>query len=488
MGKPDENARNLRVRFADYIKSVACAELSPLAPAAALAAGIIAIKSLALHRIAANHYKDKNFDITASGDHDMHFNPHQTIFENISHAVDENMGIFARKSASKLPYAHVFKKNLKTSNTGLPHQAVTEHVRANKNALPHDILRHFFGEDIVLDFASPTHDINTLTPETSGGDVADLQIKLNRISFHCPAIPKIPAISGVHDEDTQTAVNAFRRVFGLAHGASEAVLHKIDELHTHIRSIDNIAKHRKRLFGANAPLQLPLTFGDESNAVAHAQHKLAVLSTFHPEIPPPEVSGFFDDTTLQAVNAFQDTHMQNAENTANIASNANTTNNANSPAISGQICRNTWHKLETLASSYSNALEFSSPAMPYGGTVLSEGMENEEVRTLQTFLETLRSVYPMLPRLSPTGTFGPVTKEALTIFGRLHGLNSNGVAGEEMWNALSNAYSDVRLGNTLHDGQFSGVLRANSETNPNANDVQGAMPESNSNCNSNRAK
>ena len=51
LGAPQENARNVTVRFADYIKNVASSEIYPTWPESAIRANILAQISYALNRI-----------------------------------------------------------------------------------------------------------------------------------------------------------------------------------------------------------------------------------------------------------------------------------------------------------------------------------------------------------------------------------------------------------------------------------------------------
>ena len=91
LGAPSENARNVTLSFADYIKNVASSEIYPTWPESALRANILAQISFALNRVFTEYYRSRgyDFDITNSTSIDQSFVYGRDIFENISRIVDE---------------------------------------------------------------------------------------------------------------------------------------------------------------------------------------------------------------------------------------------------------------------------------------------------------------------------------------------------------------------------------------------------------------
>ncbi|MCL2383017.1 MAG: hypothetical protein FWC79_02415 [Oscillospiraceae bacterium] len=59
LGHPSASARNVRVRFSDYIKNVASSEIYPTWPQAALEANILAQISFALNRVFTEWYRSR---------------------------------------------------------------------------------------------------------------------------------------------------------------------------------------------------------------------------------------------------------------------------------------------------------------------------------------------------------------------------------------------------------------------------------------------
>ena len=84
IGEVDDNGKNIRVPFIEYIKNVASGELYPTWPEEALKANILAIISFTLNRVYNEWYRSKgyNFDITSSITSDQTFREDRQFFEN----------------------------------------------------------------------------------------------------------------------------------------------------------------------------------------------------------------------------------------------------------------------------------------------------------------------------------------------------------------------------------------------------------------------
>ena len=92
LGAPSENAQNVTVPFADYIKNVASSEIYPTWPEQAIRANVYAQMSYVLNRVFTEWYRAQgyDFDITNSTRYDQSFVPGRDIFENISTIVDDS--------------------------------------------------------------------------------------------------------------------------------------------------------------------------------------------------------------------------------------------------------------------------------------------------------------------------------------------------------------------------------------------------------------
>ena len=80
----------------------------------------------------------------------------------------------------------------------------------------------------------------------------------------------------------------------------------------------------------------------------------------------------------------------------------------------------------------------------YPGYVLSEGMQNEDVRDLQTYLSYIGRTYPEIPEIPVTGYFGEQTRDAVYTFQRLFGLPISGLVGHSTWYAIAEEYNALK--------------------------------------------
>ena len=76
----------------------------------------------------------------------------------------------------------------------------------------------------------------------------------------------------------------------------------------------------------------------------------------------------------------------------------------------------------------------------YPGFFLSEGMRNQSVSDLQTYLSLISSRIPEIPSVSVTGYYGPQTEEAVLAFQRLFGITESGAVGPVTWATIANQY------------------------------------------------
>ncbi|MCL2860569.1 MAG: SpoIID/LytB domain-containing protein [Oscillospiraceae bacterium] len=121
LGTPTSSARNVRVRFIDYIKNVVSSEIYPTWPNNSLRANIHAIITFALNRIYTEWYRSRgnNFDITNSTRYDMAFVENRNIFQNISNIVDEVFNVYARRMGFRDPYFTEFCNGTTVTCSGM---------------------------------------------------------------------------------------------------------------------------------------------------------------------------------------------------------------------------------------------------------------------------------------------------------------------------------------------------------------------------------
>ena len=202
LGAPGSDAANVTETFADYIKNVASSEVYPTWPIEALKANIIAQISVALNRVYTGYYRNNgyDFDITNSPAYDQTYIYQRDVFSNVSEIVDEIFNSYIRKRDFVEPLFAQFCDGVEVNCQGLSQWGSLQLADDGLNYL--EILKHYYGEDIVLESDVPIGDLPSLTPNATliegdtGREIELLQRRLNRISVNFPGIPKIPKTDG----------------------------------------------------------------------------------------------------------------------------------------------------------------------------------------------------------------------------------------------------------------------------------------------------
>ena len=148
LGAPSENAPNVTVPFADYIKNVASSEIYPTWPENAIRANIYAQISYALNRIYTEYYPSRgyDFDITNSTTIDQSFVYGRDIFENISQIVDEIFNDYVIRSGSVEPYFTAYCDGREIQCNGLEQWGTVS--LAEQGYTPFEILQYYYVNDI----------------------------------------------------------------------------------------------------------------------------------------------------------------------------------------------------------------------------------------------------------------------------------------------------------------------------------------------------
>ena len=95
--------------------------------------------------------------------------------------------------------------------------------------------------------------------------------------------------------------------------------------------------------------------------------------------------------------------------------------------------------------------------LPFPGRVLRPGVEGNDVRALQEYLNYISGTYKEIPRITVDGSFGRATENAVNEFVRLFNLPpSSGRVTAQVWNAIISVYDDLYVGNTVNENQFPG--------------------------------
>lgn len=311
LGAPGQDARNVTVPFAEYVKNVASSEIYPTWEENALRANILAIISFALNRVYTEYYRSRgyDFDITNSTGIDQYFVEGRSYFENISRLVDELFDTYIRRQGFVEPLATKFCNGTTSTCSGLSQWGSQELARQGQSTL--EILRNYYGDDIELVTDAPIQGISESYPGTplrlgsAGPYVTVVQASLNQIGQNYPAIPKVNPDS-IFGPETEEAVRVFQRIFNLTPDGivGRATWYQLIRIYVAVLRLAELqSEGQQRYFVQEYPDLLSL--GDTGEYVRQLQYLLSVLSEFLPEIPSPGQTGVYDLATRNAVQAFQ---------------------------------------------------------------------------------------------------------------------------------------------------------------------------------------
>ena len=217
----DSTAANYYVRYKDYIKNVASSEIYATWPDATIRANVLAIMSFTLNRIYTEFYRGKgyNFNITSSTAYDHKFIYGRNIYDNISLIVNEMFENYLSRPNVKQPILTQYCDGNRVSCPNWMSQWGSKNL-ADQGYSTIQILRNYYGDNMYINTAEEISGIPSswpgyeLTLGASGNKLLQMQEQLNVIAEVYSSIPTVYE-NGYFDEETQDAVEAFQRLFGL---------------------------------------------------------------------------------------------------------------------------------------------------------------------------------------------------------------------------------------------------------------------------------
>ena len=433
LGLPDQPAENVTVNFSDYIKNVASSEIYPTWPESAIRANIYAQISYALNRVYTEWYRSKgyDFDITNTTQYDQYFVKDREVFENISRIVDEIFNNYVVREGSVSPLFTAYCNGTTSRCDGLSQWGTV--TLAEQGYTPIEILQFYYGDDIAIIENAPIRPNVESYPGfplklgSSGNEVKTIQQQLNRIADAYPSIPKINDPNGIFGAQTEAAVKRFQNIFNLAQDGivGKSTWYRIKNVYNGVKKLAELTAENLTFDEVEPIYPSLLKEGMSGDYIKTLQYYLNIVAYFYPQIPNIDVDGYFGPKTKEAVIAFQEMF---------------------GLVPDGIVGRDTWKALSSAYKTSINSIpeEYKSEAeIVYPGYVLSEGITNDDVRRLQTFLEKISQAYPSIPSVTVDGVFGEKTKEAVSAIQRMYGIPVSGVAGPVTWGLIINLYNGI---------------------------------------------
>lgn len=447
IGSPDSDGMNVTESFADYIKNVASSEIYPTWPEEALRANILAQISVALNRVYTEFYRSRgyNFDITSSPAYDQTYVYGRDIFGNISEIVDEIFDSYIRRQEFIEPLFATFCDGVEVNCDGLSQWGSVE--LANQGLDYFSILRNYYGNDILIERDVPVENIPSSAPPVTlregdtGRDVELIQRKLNRISTNYPGIPKIYPTDGFFDSSTTDAVRKFQEVFGLDQDGlvGRATWNQIQFIYNAVKKLYTVNSEGIRITDVSTRFSDTLSEGSSGEGVLTVQYYLSYIALFVPTVIEAAMDGSFGPATANAVRSFQRTY---------------------GLPETGEVDRATWDRMETVYYEIVSEIDyefFGGRILPFPGRILREGIEGNDVRVLQEYLNYISESYPEIPRTNVDGVFGPSTAEQVRRFKERFDIpGTEDRVNAPAWNAIASIYDDLYNGGSVSEGQYPG--------------------------------
>ena len=173
----------------------------------------------------------------------------------------------------------------------------------------------------------------------------------------------------------------------------------------------------------------PLEKGQLSESVRRIQIYLNRISANYPAIPKiPVINGAFDESTENAVRAFQRIFALTAD---------------------GIVGKATWYRIIYIYDSVTRLAELDSEGVGYENIpkqfrgALKIGDRGGQVVTLQFFLTLISQFVDFVAPVNTDGVYGQNTANQVSAFQRYKGLPATGEVDEATWESLYSAYKGI---------------------------------------------
>jgi len=427
LGTPYEDAPNVTIPYIEYLKNVIASEIYPTWPEASLIANFYAQNSLTLNRIYTQWYRSQgyDFDITSTTAFDQAFFNDRATFEETNAIVDRLFKKYVARINAVEPLFTSYCDGRQTTCAGMSQWGTVALAREGKNYL--EILKNYYGENIEIRNAEveeipPDSFPGLLKVGSSGEAVANIQNRLNRIGIDYPQLPFVLSLSSYFDIDTEIAVRAFQRIFGLpiTGEVDRDTWYEIQYIYTAVKQLATLASEGERPESDNFGGR-DLKEGDRGTEVLRMQWYLNRISYFlEGELPSNAPTGVFSARTEENVREFQ--------------------RYFNLPQT-GIINEETWNRIVSVYYSLlQNFPEEEAVLESYPGEPLRQGSEGENVLYIQKALNSIRNVISGINYVSEDGKYGPATAAAVRQFQTFFSLAPDGIVGPQTWRRIAEIY------------------------------------------------
>ncbi len=449
LGRPDQDAENVTENFSDYIKNVASSEIYPTWPKESLIANILAQISVAMNRVYTEYYRSRgyDFDITSTPANDQKYVYQRDIYQNIAGIVDEIFNSYIRKIGRIEPLFAKFCDGVNVTCDGLSQWGTV--ALANNGLSYLDILKSYYGNDIEIVKNVPVGSVEASAPPVTlregeaGRDVELIQRRLNRISSNFPGIPKIYPADGFYGSSTTQAVKRFEEVFGyeVTGEVSPTNWYRIESVYSAVKNLSELYSEGISLSDISTQFVADLREGMDSVGVVVLQYYLNYIGSYLPTVPTVKVDGSFGPLTKDAVIAFQRTY---------------------GLPETGIVDRAVWDKMQNVYYGLVSDIPYvyvAGEIKPYPGRILRIGIDGDDVRVLQSYLNYISDRNPVISKVEVDGIYGTQTEKAVRTFQEFYGLPvKTGRVNTLTWNAIVSVYEDFYSGSLATDKQYPGYV------------------------------
>ncbi len=432
LGKPQEDATDVRVPFVTYLKSVAASEIYPTWPTESLKANILAQCTFALNRIYTEWYPSKgyNFDITSSTSYDQKYIHNRNTFDSTDAIVEEFFDNYVAKDFAKDPYFTEYCDGKIVSCNGMKQWGTYDRANEGLDAL--EILRFYYGDNIEIRESDNIAPIPVSYPGTAlrrgstGDDVKIIQSQLNRISDNYPALRKL-TVDGIFGASVEAAVKDFQDVFNLSADGivGKATWYKISYIYVSVKNLSQLTSEGESIQDGSYPGYV-VQRGDKGTNVLIIQYYINLTSMYVGSIYSLDLDGIFGAGVEEQVKNFQ--------RYFNLS-------------VDGKVGQMTWDKMFSV---YQSIIEGTTtpPITPptndkYPGVLIRVGSSGTNVVKIQNWINGLSEVYTTIPSLTVDGKFGTATQNSVIAFQGRFNLAQDGIVGEITWNRMYGEWQNL---------------------------------------------